>query len=100
MTFIAHRSRDILDISFFEGFDQVNFWVIMTFGVLHDVIKTITRWSLWSFYKEIIVIGGDNVPEDVPIIACCTHANMMIDPSVLATSFPKGRRMHYWVSKM
>ena len=30
-----------------------------------------------GFFSEILVLDGDNVPEDGPLIVCCTHWNMI-----------------------
>ena len=71
--------------------------------VLHRGIRRLAGWAVWSFFSEIQVIGGDNVPEDGPLIVCvnillhlvpsraynlsicsaATHHNMMLDPAVL-----------------
>ncbi|KAG1751287.1 uncharacterized protein EDB91DRAFT_1104513 [Suillus paluster] len=65
--------------------------------VLHLVIRRIADWSLWSFFTEVRVIGGENVPDDGPLISCtATHHNMMIDPAILSSSFPHRRILHYW----
>ncbi|KAG1829658.1 hypothetical protein EV424DRAFT_1526312 [Suillus variegatus] len=64
--------------------------------VLHLVIRRIADWSLWSFFTEVRVIGGEHVPLDGPIIVTATHHNMMIDPAILSSSFPHRRVLHYW----
>ncbi|KAG2127522.1 hypothetical protein DEU56DRAFT_958736 [Suillus clintonianus] len=64
--------------------------------VLHLVIRRLADWSLWSFFTEVRVIGGERVPLDGPIIVTATHHNMMIDPAILSSSFPHRRVLHYW----
>ncbi|KAG2122825.1 hypothetical protein BD769DRAFT_957506 [Suillus cothurnatus] len=64
--------------------------------VLHSVIRRIADWSLWSFFTEVRVIGGEHVPLDGPIIVTATHHNMMIDPAILSSKFPHRRVLHYW----
>ncbi|KAG1739316.1 hypothetical protein EDB19DRAFT_1895530 [Suillus lakei] len=64
--------------------------------VLHFAIRRIADWSLWSFFTEVRVIGGEHVPLDGPIIVTATHHNMMIDPAILSSSFPHRRVLHYW----
>ncbi|TDL21704.1 acyltransferase [Rickenella mellea] len=64
--------------------------------VLHRVIRRIAGWAVWSFFTEVHVIGGENVPADGPIIVCATHHNMMLDPAILSSAFPRGRIMNYW----
>ena len=36
--------------------------------VLHRFIRLISTWALSSFFTEVRVIGGENVPKDGPII--------------------------------
>jgi hypothetical protein len=36
--------------------------------VLHRIIRQLATWALSSFFTEIRVIGGENVPTDGPII--------------------------------
>ncbi|KAG6880345.1 hypothetical protein C0992_011096 [Termitomyces sp. T32_za158] len=55
--------------------------------VLHKVIRQISDWALSSFFTEIRVIGGENVPKDGPIIVTATHHNMMLDPAILSSLF-------------
>jgi hypothetical protein len=71
--------------------------------ILHRVIRQIASWAAHSFFTEVRVIGGENVPANGPIIvyvslltmsgvssqlliARCrtaTHHNMMLDPAIL-----------------
>lgn len=64
--------------------------------VLHRLIRLISSWALSSFFTEVRVIGGENVPKDGPIIVTATHHNMMIDPAILSVAFPHGRMLNYW----
>ena len=74
--------------------------------VLHRVIRFISGLAVSSFFTEVRVIGGENVPMDGPIIVCvcpsvhqllinqfyalrtATHHNMMLDPVILCTHSP------------
>jgi 1-acyl-sn-glycerol-3-phosphate acyltransferase len=58
----------------------------MPFGFIHIVLRKIADISLHEFFKEIHVIGEENLPTDGPLIVCCTHHNMMIDPGILGKS--------------
>ncbi|KDQ55712.1 hypothetical protein JAAARDRAFT_195538 [Jaapia argillacea MUCL 33604] len=64
--------------------------------VLHRILRRIAGAAVVSFYNQIHVIGGENVPEDGPIIVAATHHNMMLDPAVLSSAFPTQRILHYW----
>ncbi|KAH7888964.1 hypothetical protein F5I97DRAFT_1803842 [Phlebopus sp. FC_14] len=63
---------------------------------LHRVIRRLAGWAVWSFFTEVRVVGGENVPKDGPIIVTATHHNMMLDPSILSSSFPHRRILNYW----
>ncbi|KAF8549758.1 hypothetical protein OG21DRAFT_1514834 [Imleria badia] len=63
---------------------------------LHKVIRQLAGWAVWSFFTEVRVVGGENVPVEGPIIVTATHHNMILDPSVLSTSFPHRRILNYW----
>ncbi|KAJ7933930.1 hypothetical protein B0H13DRAFT_1952564 [Mycena leptocephala] len=64
--------------------------------VLHRGIRAMSGAAAASFFTEVRVIGGDNVPKDGPIIVTATHHNMMLDPVILSYSFPYQRILHYW----
>ncbi|KAG9300103.1 hypothetical protein G9A89_000843 [Geosiphon pyriformis] len=68
----------------------------MPFGIGYDIILTIARLSLHGFYREVKTIGYENVPKEAPIIACSNHSNMIVDPAVVATTFPYKRKVHFW----
>ena len=36
--------------------------------VLYIIIRKLSDWALSSFFTEVRVIGGENVPKDGPII--------------------------------
>ncbi|KAF7427876.1 hypothetical protein PC9H_007092 [Pleurotus ostreatus] len=64
--------------------------------VLHRVIRRLASWAVWSFFTEVHVIGGENVPKHGPIIVAATHHNMMLDPAILSVAFPYARILNYW----
>ncbi|KAL9550985.1 hypothetical protein PS6_005230 [Mucor atramentarius] len=69
----------------------------MPFGFYHEVVCTISRSALWSFFSDIKLEDVDNVPsESQPFIVAATHHNMIVDPAVLSVTFPNKRRLHYW----
>ncbi|GJE90098.1 glycerol-3-phosphate-acyltransferase [Phanerochaete sordida] len=67
--------------------------------IIHRVIRRVAGWAIVSFFSEIHVIGGENVPRDGPIIVTATHHNMVIDPAVLSYAFPYRRILHYWAKQ-
>ncbi|KAF8161060.1 hypothetical protein B0H34DRAFT_699266 [Crassisporium funariophilum] len=63
---------------------------------LHRLIRFISGLAVDSFFTEVRVIGGENVPRDGPIIVTATHHNMMLDPVILSVGFPYRRMLNYW----
>lgn len=35
---------------------------------LHKVLRRLAGWAVWSFFTEVRVVGGENVPLEGPII--------------------------------
>jgi hypothetical protein len=73
--------------------------------ILHRILRRIASWAVYSFFTEVRVIGGENVPLNGPIIVyvsrpsllgvlimlmarfrTATHHNMMLDPAILCPS--------------
>ncbi|CCA73592.1 related to glycerol-3-phosphate-acyltransferase-Laccaria bicolor [Serendipita indica DSM 11827] len=68
----------------------------MPVGFLHAAIRKVASTALAGFFREVHVIGEENVPRDGPLIVVCTHHNMMIDPTILSSTMPDLRPLHYW----
>ncbi|KAJ4488873.1 glycerol-3-phosphate-acyltransferase [Lentinula edodes] len=66
------------------------------FFLLHRLIRYVTGLAAVSFFSEIRVVGGENVPHTGPVIITATHHNMMLDPVILSSTFPNQRILHYW----
>ncbi|KAJ8078021.1 hypothetical protein PM082_000223 [Marasmius tenuissimus] len=64
--------------------------------LLHRVIRFISSNAASSFFTEVRVIGGENVPATGPLIVAATHHNMMLDPAILSLGFPHRRILNYW----
>ncbi|GHJ85685.1 hypothetical protein NliqN6_2087 [Naganishia liquefaciens] len=69
----------------------------MPFGATHFPTRSLAETALSSFFKEIIVLGSENVPEEGPMLVACSHTNMVIDPAVLSNTIPRKVPLHYWV---
>lgn len=65
-----------------------NPWINMPFGQTHFPIRSLANTALSSFFKEIVVLGSENVPEEGPLIVACSHANMAIDVSTCVSNSP------------
>ncbi|KAH9461294.1 hypothetical protein MJO28_009543 [Puccinia striiformis f. sp. tritici] len=68
----------------------------MPFGVTYDIINTLAKWSLNSYYSKITISNPHEVPPTGPVIVAANHWNMTIDPAMLSSRMPHGRRLHYW----
>ncbi|THU95516.1 hypothetical protein K435DRAFT_723613 [Dendrothele bispora CBS 962.96] len=64
--------------------------------VLHRIIRYISGVAASTFFTEVRVLGGENVPQSGPMIVTATHHNMMLDPVILSSQFPNQRILHYW----
>lgn len=53
----------------------------MPFGPSHRILRKAGEWTMNGFFKEIQVQGQENVPEEGPLVVCCTHWNMIVDVS-------------------
>ncbi|PLW12481.1 hypothetical protein PCASD_23368 [Puccinia coronata f. sp. avenae] len=68
----------------------------MPFGPTYDIISTLARWALNGYYSRIVITNPQEVPPTGPVIVAANHWNMTIDPAMLSTRMPHGRRLHYW----
>lgn len=68
----------------------------MPFGPTYDIINTLARWALNGYYSRIVITNPQEVPPTGPVIVAANHWNMTIDPAMLSTRMPHGRRLHYW----
>ena len=41
------------------------------------------------YFKEVIIIGKENIPIDGPIIIVANHANQFIDPAIICSIVPR-----------
>merc|ERR1711939_908516 len=68
----------------------------MPFGPSHRILRKVARYTMEGFFSEVLVVGEENVPKEGPLIVCCTHWNMIVDPAILSCFFPHNRMLHYW----
>ncbi|KAG0141664.1 hypothetical protein CROQUDRAFT_272796 [Cronartium quercuum f. sp. fusiforme G11] len=68
----------------------------MPFGPTHDLIKTLSTWTLDAFFQSITSTNANVVPKAGPLIVASTHWNMIMDPALLSTRLTHGRKLHYW----
>jgi glycerol-3-phosphate O-acyltransferase / dihydroxyacetone phosphate acyltransferase len=45
--------------------------------VLHRVLRRLAGWAVWSFFTEVHVIGGENVPLDGPLIVYAANGALL-----------------------
>ena len=51
--------------------------------ILYFLIKNLAELMTYSFFKEIEIIGTENLPEDGPVILCGTHNSQYVDGMML-----------------
>lgn len=56
---------------------------------LRETITKFLRIGLNLFFKEIEVIGLEQIPPDKPLIVCLNHHNGLMDPLLILTQGPK-----------
>jgi hypothetical protein len=44
--------------------------------ILHRIIRRIASWAVYSFFTEVRVIGGENVPLNGPIIVYVSQSTL------------------------
>jgi hypothetical protein len=47
--------------------------------LLHRVLRRIASWGVYSFFTEVRVIGGENVPANGPVIVYVSRSNLRKD---------------------
>lgn len=50
------------------------------------------KFSMQQFFKEIIIIGKENVPKRGPVIFCGNHTNQFVDGSLVFFAAPRDTR--------
>lgn len=68
----------------------------MPFGPTYSLINWLGHSALSSFFSKIVVVGGDHVPLEGPVIVVANHWAGAVDPALLSGFFPHGRKLHYW----
>jgi glycerol-3-phosphate O-acyltransferase / dihydroxyacetone phosphate acyltransferase len=54
--------------------------------ILHKIIVRIASWAVHSFFTEVRVIGGENVPKNGPIIVYVSLTSAYEDALALGVS--------------
>lgn len=45
--------------------------------ILHRILRRIASWAVYSFFTEVRVIGGENVPMNGPIIVYVSLSTLL-----------------------
>lgn len=61
--------------------------------VLYNLLKPFIRFCLKAFFRNIVVLGKENLYLDGPAIFVSNHPNAFLDPLILATAYKK--QFHY-----
>jgi len=52
--------------------------------VIYLFLKRIIHISLFFFFKKVVVVGKENIPQKGPLIIVANHPNTVIDPLIIA----------------
>ena len=55
----------------------------MISNILYFIIRNIAELMIYSFFKEIHIIGEENLPKEGPVILCGTHNSQYVDGMML-----------------
>ncbi|KAJ9453728.1 glycerol-3-phosphate O-acyltransferase / dihydroxyacetone phosphate acyltransferase [Diplonema papillatum] len=55
----------------------------------HMVLRYYFSILVWTFYREVDIIGEENVPTDGAVIFCGNHQNQFVDALMLFTAAPR-----------
>lgn len=52
----------------------------------------LSRWLLRIFFRQVEVVGADQVPSDGPVVFVANHVNSLVDPALLLGFLPRRSR--------
>ena len=58
-------------------------------GLLYWIIKKLVQTTIKIYFKNIHIIGEENIPLDGPLIICGNHSNQFIDPMMIMNYCPR-----------
>lgn len=59
----------------------------------YTVVRSVARFWLWFFFRDVAVVRAILVPASGPVLLCINHPNNMIDSLLVAGVLP--RKVHY-----
>ncbi|ORX96575.1 hypothetical protein K493DRAFT_259518 [Basidiobolus meristosporus CBS 931.73] len=67
---------------------------------LYNGVRTLAKGAFWIWFKQIEVLGADQLPDDRPLLMYVTHCNMILDPGILLTTTPENIQCHFWAANI
>jgi glycerol-3-phosphate O-acyltransferase / dihydroxyacetone phosphate acyltransferase len=61
--------------------------------MLYSVVRQISRFWLWFFFRDLEVVRASLVPASGPVLLCINHPNNLIDSLLVGGVLP--RKVHY-----
>ena len=55
---------------------------------MYRFLRTLDRWALKVFFREIEILGLENMPRDRPLLIVANHGNSLVDPMLLYGFLP------------
>jgi glycerol-3-phosphate O-acyltransferase/dihydroxyacetone phosphate acyltransferase len=52
-------------------------------GLAYSFIKYFCQAAIRVYFKKVLVIGQENIPENGPLIICGNHSNQFVDPMMI-----------------
>lgn len=57
--------------------------------MLHALFRALARTALRWFYRDVAVVGGEQVPADGPLLVAMNHPNALVDALVAVAVLPR-----------
>ncbi|UZJ54094.1 hypothetical protein CBS101457_003414 [Exobasidium rhododendri] len=69
------------------------------FGIAYKIMRLVGERCAAHFFRDVLVMGGQDVPKTGPIIVCCTHFSTIMDVAIISAKLPHRRPIHYWAKR-
>jgi 1-acyl-sn-glycerol-3-phosphate acyltransferase len=70
--------------------------VVKTQSILYASLKPLVQLGAHLFFRKLVLLNGNNLPTNRPVIVVANHQNAMLDPVMLCQILPK--QLH-WLTR-
>ncbi len=60
---------------------------------MYRALVRLVRFALFVFFRQIVIVGGEHVPIDGPVLFAGNHPNSLIDPMLLFVAASRRMRL-------